>query len=148
MTSIVVNRATPFRRGDTSINIFLDGKAAGSLLSNDSLAVDAAPGAHELQAFSNGTHGRKYHVELREGESIRLQVQPWPQFAINVHWWESLVLIAALIISGRVFGRFGIYIQAALFAVFVAVSIVRLVRMRKERRNFLRIAPPGEVTPG
>lgn len=54
--------------------------------------------------------------------------------------------IATLIISGRLFDSFCVFIQAIPFAAFVAVSVLHLAQVRKEQRNVLRIATLSEVT--
>lgn len=135
MPKIIVHRALPFRRGDMSINISLDGKTAGTLLSNNSLEIEAAPGAHLLQASSNGFRGRKYALELSEQGQVQLQVH-MPQ--MKFLWWPMISTIVICGIPERVFGSHGFLVQMALCT---AISVAGLLILRPEWRKRLRIEP-------
>lgn len=135
MPKIIVHRAEPFHRGDMSINISLDGKAAGTLLSNNSLEIEATPGEHQLRAFSNGGRGRKYSLELSEQGEVHLQVQmPRMKFL----WWPIACSAVIFGIPEHVFGPHGFLVQIALgTAVAVALFFIR----RQGWRKWLRIEP-------
>ena len=135
MPKIILHRAEPFQRGDMSINIAVDGKAAGNLLSNNSLEIEIAPGAHQLQASSNGFRGRKYSLDLSEQSEVHLQVQmPRMKFL----WWPMASATVIFGIPERVFGSHSFLVQMALST---AISVAGLLILRPEWHKRLRIEP-------
>jgi hypothetical protein len=135
MARIIVHRALPFQRGDMSINISVDGKPAGTFLSNNSLEIEAAPGVHQLRASSNGGRGRKYSLDLSEQGEVHLQVQ---MPSIKFLWWPIACNAVIFGIPERVFGPHGFLVQMALGT---AVAVALFFSLRPHWRKWLRIEP-------
>lgn len=135
MGRIVINRAVPFQRGDMSISIYVDGKAAGTLLSNNELSIELPAGQHELRPFCNGGPGKRYQVKIGAGEELHLQVvSPTPK----TFWWHLLILPFIWGVPADKLGKYGLFIQIGLYALlFGIVLAVKVPQMR----NMLHIEP-------
>jgi hypothetical protein len=146
MGTVVVHRAKPFQRGDLSISVYVDGKASGTLLSNNELSISLPAGQHELTAYSNGGHGKKYPVNIGDGEQLHLQVHP-P--IVKTYWWEAIFLFPAFSLPDKLFGKNGWWLQLVFWIVFLAIGLtIQIAIRRPQMRNWLRIEPLQETAIG
>jgi hypothetical protein len=141
MATIIIHRAKPFQRGDMSISIYVDGKASGTLLSNNELSLEIPAGKHELRAFSNGARGKRCQMNIIENEVLQLQVQP---LTLKSFWWDTIPMAVLIGIPDEKLGKYGLFIKTGLWLVLL-VMIVML--RRPQIRNMLRIEPASQSGP-
>lgn len=130
MGKVVITRAAPFRRGDESISIFMDGKAVGTLLGDRSLSVEVPAGEHKLRPFVNGRRGKEFVLRIAADETLHLQVQDPPPPPSK--WWDWIPTIFIILFPEHLLGRYGQVIVWAVWAVSLAVVVLlQIPRMRK-----------------
>lgn len=140
MATVIVHRAKPFERGDMSIGIYVDGKASGTLLSNNEISIKVPAGRHELRAFSNGGRGKKYLLSISDGEALHVQVHPVAP--LKTPWWDTVPLLVIIAMPDRLFGKHGFIVQMGLWAICLAISLTIFIAFRLPYlRNMLRIEP-------
>jgi hypothetical protein len=142
MGRVVISRAVPFRRGDESISIFIDGKAMGTLLGDRSLSLEVAAGMHRLRPFVNGRRGKEFVLQVAEDETLQLQVhdpqQPPPK------WWDWIPVFFIVFFPEHLLGKYGQIAMWGLWAVSLAVVILlQIPRMRK--RPYVEAVPQEEL---
>ena len=130
MAIITVRRAQAFKRGNASIQILLDGKASGVILTDEVLNISTSGGSHTLHASMHGMKGPKLNFELGGTESLDLTISGLtiPKY----QWWETFLFLVILILPGRLGIDRYFWLIIALYSVaMISLIISTRSRMRK-----------------
>jgi hypothetical protein len=139
MATIIVRRAQPFKRGNASIQVLLDGKAAGVILKDESLSLAASDGHHAIRAVMHGVKGRALDLRLSESDTIDLTVSgtsiPKP------YWWETLLFLLVVLMPWR--QSIGKYFWL-MIAIDILVLTASILAIRSRMRRILNIVVAEE----
>jgi hypothetical protein len=135
MATLTVARKTPFKRGDESLELFLDGKKAGVLL-KEPVIVSLEPGEHTLQASQNGARGRKVTISV-SAEDTELMYEIGDANLYQAPWWNWIIFFIPIILPDQLFHGEWFWAKIGAYVVLLAAAVYQIVRIVKSKRKFL-----------